>query len=53
MSARELKEETADAERRIMQAYDEKRQPERNDLGDALSDETKQRMDRITKDDGA
>lgn len=53
MSARELKEETADAERRIMQAYDEKRQPERNYLGDALSDETKQRMDRITKDDGA
>jgi ribosomal protection tetracycline resistance protein len=47
MSARELKEEVDNAGRRIMQAYDEIRRPDRNYLGDALSGETRQQIDEI------
>ncbi len=51
LSARELKEEVISADRKIMQAYHEKQQPERNYLGDTLSDEKKQQIEEITKDE--
>ena len=51
LSARELWEEVAGAGKRIMEMYNEKHRSIRNYIGDVLSDETKQQIDDITRED--
>ena len=47
LSARELREEVISADRQIMEVYRQKQQSGRNYLSDALSSETKKRINRI------
>lgn len=49
MSARELKDEVDKVNEGALQAYREKQIPHRNSLKDALSDETRQRMEDVSR----
>ncbi|NLM73926.1 MAG: GTP-binding protein [Clostridiaceae bacterium] len=50
VSADQLRVEVENVNRRIMDAWQEKKVPERNYLGDKLSDDTRKQIDRIFKD---